>query len=306
MAEAAGEHPRLVFGRSDVPRLREKARTPPGRAIVARLRKLLKRPGYDLNAHEAGFHAAGHALLYVLDGEPAHAETARQIVEMVFQDRVLDQGSGGVPLWNTGYKMIMRTDPAVGVALAYDLCCDAWEAGFRERIARELDAKARELIRGGGQGWNPSANSNWHANTRSGAGICALAVGGDPGQAHAEQSLREARRGVLDYWAGQVGDRGWTQESLAYLRYPTTHHLLPFVRMYRRLVDPRAFAGTPADWYALFYVHLLIPCSRHLPLVNVGRPRRFDQGFWHAGEFALGMGTVPERAKPALLWLYEQ
>jgi hypothetical protein len=41
---AAGEHPRLVFRRSDVPGLRSRADTPEGRVIVARMNELLEGP----------------------------------------------------------------------------------------------------------------------------------------------------------------------------------------------------------------------------------------------------------------------
>ncbi len=40
-APAAGEHPRLLFRRDDLPALREKAKTPEGQAIIKRLRATL-------------------------------------------------------------------------------------------------------------------------------------------------------------------------------------------------------------------------------------------------------------------------
>ena len=41
VAPASGEHPRLLFRRSDLPALRSKAKTPEGQAILKRLRTLL-------------------------------------------------------------------------------------------------------------------------------------------------------------------------------------------------------------------------------------------------------------------------
>jgi hypothetical protein len=40
-APAPGEHPRLLFRKSDLPALRDKAKTPEGQAILIRLRKCL-------------------------------------------------------------------------------------------------------------------------------------------------------------------------------------------------------------------------------------------------------------------------
>src|SRR5689334_11479548 len=41
VAPAPGEHPRLFFRKSDLPRLRDRAKTPEGQAILKRLRFLL-------------------------------------------------------------------------------------------------------------------------------------------------------------------------------------------------------------------------------------------------------------------------
>ncbi len=298
-----GVHPRLVFARDEVPALRRKAETPAGRAILARLRRLLRRADDRPDQADAGFHAAGHGLLYLLSDERSHADEARRLVELVRSDAVRHHG---VALWRPGYKMIVRTDPAVGVALAYDLCHDAWDEAFRRDVAADLGDRARQFIRGGGKGWNPSPMSNWHANTRSAAGICALAVLGDPGAEGAEGSVRDAVRGLHNWMEGQIGDRGWTQEGLAYYRYPLTHHVLPFIQIYRNVVDADAFRGTAADWFGLFYVALLVPGAGEVPVVNPGDDRRCEPTRWRAGAFPLALGTVPPEKRPGFLWTYRQ
>jgi hypothetical protein len=104
VAPAAGEHPRLFFRKADVPELRARAETPEGRAIVARLRRLLgggeKLPErynehFPVNISARGpaelppgsftmSHAAGYGMLYQLTGQKKYAELARQCLEMTF------------------------------------------------------------------------------------------------------------------------------------------------------------------------------------------------------------------------------
>jgi hypothetical protein len=302
-----GEHPRLVITRDDIPAMRQKVSTPEGKAMLARLQERLQQPPLAI---DIGFHAAGHALLYVLSGDKKHAENARSLVEKTMADELLhDAGRHGkVPLWGGNYKMIIRTDPAVGVALAYDLCFDAWEPAFRERVAGELDKKAQQFIKGGGEGWNGSPASNWHANTRSAAGICALAVLGDAGAPNAQRSVDAAMQGVRNYFRAQSGDRGWTQESFSYYRYPMNHHVLPFIQIYRNMAgsEPDPFRDTPADWLALFFVHLLLPepAMGHVPIVN-GHPL-WENNHFRSGDFSMGMGTVTETARRAFLSYYDK
>ena len=79
-----GEHPRLLFRKSDLSDLKKRAEMPEGRAIVARLRFLLDgedgdtllpagQPQYTVGAFTIG-HAAGYGLLYQLTGEKKYAE----------------------------------------------------------------------------------------------------------------------------------------------------------------------------------------------------------------------------------------
>ncbi len=93
-----GEHPRLLLRRGDVPALRERARTPTGRRLLAALRARLARqktlyrervnyittwqPGADL--------AIAHGLLYTLFDDAPHARRAQPLV--MERTRVLPYG----------------------------------------------------------------------------------------------------------------------------------------------------------------------------------------------------------------------
>ena len=158
-----GEHPRLFFRREDVAALRDKADTPVGRAILARLARSLQReaPG-KLRA----FYAAGHALRYVLTGERRHAETAGQIVRQAVGAELGDLHWGSAA-------------PAVlGAAMAYDLCHDAWDPDFRAAVARVLYDKSSRMIHQIDYRYRP-----WQAGyalSCGAAGVAMLATLGDP------------------------------------------------------------------------------------------------------------------------------
>jgi hypothetical protein len=309
---SAGEHPRLVFTSAEVAGLQAKAATPEGQAILSRLAaRVAADAPTDGGGGEAlyhGFRAAGYGLLYQLTGEASHAATARTLVDETIGDvyPFASQDDGMQPLWGGSYKMIYRTDPAVGVALAYDLCYDAWDATYRESIAAALDDKADEILDGGGAGWNGSDSSNWTANTGSGAGICALAMWNDPGSSQAATSISRAKARIDAYMSAQSGTRGWTQEGWNYYRYPLTHHLLPFLQAYPRVTGDTSLEGTAADWYALLYTTALpaAPGKDYVPLVNASG--QWEENHWRSGDFALGMGTVPAVARPAFQWLYQK
>jgi len=167
-----GEHPRLLFRKSDIPGLRKRAKTAQGKEIVEQLREALTRP---MNPENAGYHAAGMGMLFVLTGEQRYADNTATLVGKIIRNRA----PGGENFWISSYKLILRVPPAVGVALAYDLCYEGWDEPFRMRVAAALEAKAEELIEGKGRGTNEHPHSNWMGMARGGAGICALAILGD-------------------------------------------------------------------------------------------------------------------------------
>ena len=170
----SGEHPRLLFRRRDLAALREKARTPEGKAILKRLRLLLD--GKDGETMTAVFrpargtsggggaknkvpdtpgiytmgHVAGYGLLYQLTGDRKYAEFGRQCFEKALEgipDRDVRYGfrKPGGPL---------RAGPSVGwYAVGYDLCYDGWDIAAREKYGRAIEeysedsTNSREKIR---------------------------------------------------------------------------------------------------------------------------------------------------------------
>jgi len=172
------EHPRLVFRKTEIARLRQNAGTSEGKVILARLRELLDQ---SLDNYNAGYHAAGHGLLYLLNGDPAEARKAQAIVARL----IFGSGYDGANPWHRGQERErhLRVPTAVGVALAFDFCYDAWPEEFRSKVAAQLEWKASDLIEGfGREEYNDNYPSNHVAICQGGGGVVAMALLGEPGE----------------------------------------------------------------------------------------------------------------------------
>ena len=143
---AAGEHPRLLFRKTDLPQLRQKAATPEGQTLVKRLRVQLngsdgeslpekfsakgpinKDGGGPLAEAPAGevfsyAHPAGYGLLYLLTGEKKYSELGKQAIEKSlagYRDRDLRYS------FRAPYGAL-RAGPSLGwtaLGLRSTLCC---------------------------------------------------------------------------------------------------------------------------------------------------------------------------------------
>ncbi|MFW5840976.1 MAG: hypothetical protein ACOCZE_10380, partial [Planctomycetota bacterium] len=154
-----GEHPRLLFRESDLPALREKMKTPEGKAILKRLGYLLDGKegqtmttvfsdathaymggGYKSKkldapgAYTIG-HAAGYGLLYQLTGEKKYAEYGIESFERALKgqrdrdDRYSFKNPGGA----------LRAGPSLGwYAVGYDLLYDAMDPQTRQKLTKAI------------------------------------------------------------------------------------------------------------------------------------------------------------------------
>ena len=143
-----GEHPRLLFRKSDLPEIKRRAQTPLGQKIVARLKATLgggeampehfnpKKIPYqdDPSLPEGAFtisHAAGFGMLYQLTGEQKYADLGRQCLEL---------GLEGQRDRDSRYSMRyageeLRLGPSLAwTALGYDLLYDGLDPEFRKRL----------------------------------------------------------------------------------------------------------------------------------------------------------------------------
>ena len=207
-----GEHPRLLFRKSDLPAIRQRAETPEGRKIVERLRATLgggetmptvynrAKRAYDPDspAPEGTFtisHMAGFGMLYQLTGDRKYAELGRQCFL---------KGKAGIRDRDNRYAQEgcdgeLRLGPSLAmIALGYDLCYDGWDEAFRQEVALYLQ-DYKSLVRTKKEETNPSLakreltlkqmvtkpahgpSSNHHGAIIAGAGMTVLAILGDPG-----------------------------------------------------------------------------------------------------------------------------
>jgi hypothetical protein len=140
---APGEHPRLLFRKAEIAKIRAKANTPEGGQIIARLRKQLNgsdgesmpmsfnpltgtQPDgageYHQNAPLGAYtfsHVAGFGMLYQLTGNKKYADLGRECMDKAFE---------GIRDRDNRYSFkkpvgILRAGPSLGwYALGYDLC----------------------------------------------------------------------------------------------------------------------------------------------------------------------------------------
>jgi len=307
------DHPRLAVTAPDIPAIRAMAQTAAGRAMRRALDRALSAAPDGITI---GSHAAGHALRHLLTADRSEAErAAARVAEAIAGVPYADSP----PLWDAhDFKMIYRTKAAVDVALAYDLCADVWPTGTRRAIARALETRAREFLRGGGRGFNDKPASNWMGNTRAAAGFLALAIEGDPG-AGSDLGLvaEEAQAGFQDYLRAAFGNRGWCREGFNYLRYPMATTGFPFLQALSLQQNRDIVTGTPAEWIAPLYITHLVkgpePTHRpYVPFFGLSYPSSdthlsgFDQHYertrWRSGDLVMALGSAAPRFRPALLW----
>gem|GEM_PF-6408209 len=172
--------------------------------------ELTQRLQLQADALTVSSFAAGAALA-------GDADLARQYCEETLADRYLLHGREA--LWSGSYKMILRSYPALGLALAFDLIAESWDSAFRGRMEDLLRLKARDLLAGGGEGWNDNPWSNWVGICSGTAGVCARVIGDEP-------LLRESESRVHCY-LDSLGDSGWSNEGFNYVRFAMARGVLP-------------------------------------------------------------------------------
>jgi hypothetical protein len=257
------------------------------------LRRTLARPveygGYVPNA---GYHAAGNCFLALLERDYRNAERGWNLAEAAMNRPSL--------------RLLEQSPTVAGVALAYDLCYSMWNEGRRQIASDWLAQEAATLIHGTpDRGWNPTPWSNWNARARGAAGLAALAilqerslpVGSDP-----QRLLKIAERNLKRYLRHGIGDRGFGTEGDHYTTEPLILAVLPFLQAYRHAAGLDLILHSPAEWFLPHYLQRGIVRDGKLKVPTYGRHH------YYAGEslFAMGLGTMPTRFQPAIVWLFRR
>jgi hypothetical protein len=337
VAPAANEHPRLFVRKADVPNLRKRAEKPEGKAILAQLRLLLgggeEMPtnipqataayqNVDKNLPLGAYtlwHGAGFGTLYQVTGDRKYAELGKQCIEMAMQgvrdrdDRYAYVNPGG----------FLRAGPSVGaIAMAYDLCFDGWDEGFRTKVAKSLqDYDGGKTSRdGGGQqtmerlALKPQMHprSNHWGGQVGGAGLAMLAIRGDTGtdQAKVDRYLDGVHANFMKLFEGQ-GDRAYFHEGPGPGQINTDTALVPFVFAARQAWGRDYTTRADVRWLALQWAMLLVQIQGGKPYYpaateggSYGGPYFERHGLSRGGQFVQGFGILPPAEQQALLWSY--
>ena len=343
---SSGEHPRLLFRKSDLPTLRKKAQTPEGKAILRRLRFLLDgkdgrtmttvfRSG-DKTPESPGVytigHAAGYGLLYQLTGDKKYAEFGRQCFEKALQ---------GVPDRDGRYGFRkpggpLRAGPSVGwTAVGYDLCYDGWDAKAREKYGHaiaeynEESSSSRENIRSdlemlakGTRYLGPYFRrnrqtppcSNHFGMQVGGASLALLAVSGEKwiDQKRIDRLLKIAERSMIRNISEGFGDGGFFAEGDGTGSMSSQIAYLSAIGAWRNAAG-KDFINTRRP-----NVRMLTLKWIYQTVVRNGKPDfwpirgRYRQNVWSraglsgAGYFAIGIGAVPREHQAAMKWCYDR
>jgi len=336
-----GEHPRLLFRKSDLPELRAKARTPEGQAMIKHLERLLDGksgdqmpPAYSdatgpytlgknkvytldtIGVYTFG-HVAGYGLLYQLTGEKKYAELGRKCFELALNgqrdrdDRYSWVGPGGG----------LRAGPVLGwYAVGYDLCYDGWDEQTREKFGKAIEqyhdrnqnpnskkAVSLEALTGG----TMPPYSNHFGMQVGGAALALMAINGEPwvNQDRIDSLLKISESSMIRNVSEGFGDGGFYPEGdgtgsmSAFIAY------LPAIPAWKNALG-KDFVNTLHP-----NIQMTVLKWFYLTIVRDGQPdfwpkrgayphNVWDRKLSGGGYFGIGFGAVSDQHQSAMKWYY--
>lgn len=338
-APEAGEHPRLFFRKSDLPALRERAKTPEGQALLKRLRVTLN--GSDgesmptkfgekgkvaadgvgqFDKEPAGMytlsHVAGFGFLYQITGDRKYADLGRQCM-----DKALEEQRDRDQRYSFKHPFgALRAGPSLGwYAVGYDLCYDGWDEEYRKKIALAIqnynegsNASLDELVRGSRH--IPGSN-HWGMQVGGGA-LALLAILNDPGVDMAKLTplVSKSQEAMIKNMTQGFGDGGFFAEGDGTGSMSSHIVFLPALQAWKIAGGKDFISPRPnAQWMALKWIFLTVPDGQSADFRKFFPERGgYPHNIWSregksgAGYFGIGFGAVTEQQKPALLWFYNQ
>ena len=286
------EHPRLIFRKSQLDSLRAKAKTPVGKAILKQINQSLKQPiYYDGYVPTGGYHGAAYCFLSLINEDDQKAQTGWEITEKSMN--------------KPGKRLLEHSAVVAGVALAYDMCYEAWGEAKQKQVTQWLQTETNKLLRGSSAKtrWNNNPWSNWHARARGAAGLAALAILDETYLKNPEPyQAQKAARHIQRYLRTAIGDHGFGIEGDHYTTEPLILTVMPFLQAYRHVLGEDLVENSHAAEIVPHYLQRTITQKGKFFLPSYGRHRRF------AGPalFAMGLGIVPKQFLPGALWLFNQ
>lgn len=344
IAPEPGEHPRLLFRKRDLAKIKENASTPEGRMIIARLRKQLNgsdgetmpisfnpltglQPDgsgeYVKNAPLGAYtysHVAGYGMLYQLTGDKKYADLGRECMEKAFAG-TRDRDNRYSFTFPCG---MLRAGPVIGwYALGYDLCYDGWDPQYRIKVAQALanynagieqkNARAKmnleSLVAG-----TMKPGSNHFGMQVGGAALAILAIMNDPGvdMNKIAPLLETNMHSMIRNMTEGFGDGGFFAEGDGTGSMSSHIVFIPGLQAWKvaggkDFISPRS----NAQWMALRWIFQSIPVEGSSP-PDWYWPHRgaYPHNIWAregvsgGGYFCEGFGGVTPEQRPALLWFY--
>lgn len=326
-----GEHPRLLFRKENIEALRARAETAEGQRMVARLRaqlngtdgesmtEVLAMPEGSKRWPSGGFslsHAAGFGLLFQLTGNPKYAALGRQCFEA---------SMAGAPSCDGRYSLsapggALRAGPTLGWhALAYDLCYDGWDEGFRRRVASYIEnydggrwCRLDQLARGERQ--HPGSN-HWGMQI-GGAAMALLALRGDPGvdAERIERLLEENREAVKINMTQGFGSAGFYAEGDGTGSMASHISFLTALQAYRNADGLDFYTPRPNGQWMMLKWFFLTALGGDPANLRASFPERggYPHNIWArdgisgGGYFGIGFGVANDAQKAAMLWFYNR
>ena len=336
-APEAGEHPRLFFRKADLPEIKKRAATPEGQVIVKRLGLLLDgkdgktlptilpKPGAGAPNAKPGealtlWHPVGYGMLYQLTGDKLYADLGKQAMEHILTDTGDIDGRYSYVANNNKNYGALRAGPSIGgIAMGYDLCYDGWDEVFRQKVVAAIQTGPSQfpldaLVQGKRHG--PESN-HWGCQIGGGA-LALLAIRKDPGvdNAKVELLMEDSKKNFIKQLTDGFGDGGMFWEGQGPGGIGSDTAFIPAIQAWRvaggqDFVSPRPNAAA----IPLLKVHELlrikgdawypIPKPSGYGSGHFGATGDSDRlGLSRAGQFAQGFGIIPEKLKPATLWVY--
>jgi hypothetical protein len=291
------EHPRLIFRRSEIARLRKRAvETAEGRAILERAKKILGHPGPREADKFTNWPAVGYGFLYQMTDDRQYADQARAIIERTMFDNPAGRRGQGIS------QDIHHGPRLQGFALAFDLCYDAWPEDFRAKCVDEIQIRTHELAAGRFEGHRMSGyNPNWWSNHNAirvgGMVLGALAVLGERNSKgetlqDADYLLDLGARELRGHLLTGLGGSGYCIEGAFYKVMTMQRGFGHALHAYEKVKGERIDADTLGDFEMVGYL-LEAPPGRAAP--------KLDPVYW-----TVGLSTVPEDMMPGVKWALDR
>ena len=335
------EHPRLLFRKSDIPALLEKANTPEGQAIIKRLRYLLDGGNGDrlatlfnpatgaytlgknhsLVIDTAGVytfsHVAGYGLLYQLTGDRKYADLGRRSFELALKgqrdrdDRYSWVAPGGA----------LRAGPVLGwYAVGYDLCYDGWDEPTREKFGKAIenydagiekrDARGNVTLETLVSGTMPPF-SNHFGMQAGGAALALMAVSGEPwvNQQRIDSLLKISELSMIRNVTEGFGNGGFFAEGDGTGSMASHIVYLTAIQAWKNAMGMDFMnSGRPnvvmtaLKWFYLTVIRDGKP--DFWPIRGAYPNNVWDRKLSGAGYVGTGLGVVTNEQKQAIKWYY--